>query len=211
MKRFALLLALAAASLWAQESHQPATGHENTSHEAASHESAGHDQGDPLLPAKWLNFGILAAGLGYAAIKFGGPALRGQQAAILDQLNSASKRAEAAAAEAAEIDRKVSGLGAEVSIIRQKAEAEMAVEVQRFEAETAQMLAKLQQAADLEIASAAKHAREQIKATVTQLALNLAVQKLRTQITPATQSALVARFVGQLKNSPGANQPGTRN
>jgi F0F1-type ATP synthase membrane subunit b/b' len=203
IKRLSLLLALAAASLWAQESHEPGSGHA-----APAHESAGHESGDPYLPAKWLNFAILAAGLGYLAIKIGGPALRSQQAAILDQLGAASRRAEAAGAEAAEIDRKVSGLGAEVANIRQRAEAEMAAEVQRFETETAQMLAKLQQAADIEIASAAKHARQQIKATATQLALDLAVQKLRTRITPATQSALVARFVGQLKDSPGARQPG---
>ncbi len=199
MKRFAILLALAATAAWAQEAHQPA-------HEAQGHESAGHEAGDPYLPYKWLNFGILAAGLGYLAVKLGGPALRGQQQAILDQLGAASGRAEAAAAEAAEIDRKVSGLDEEIEIIRRKAQAEMAAEVMRFEEETAQLLEKVRHASELEIASASKHATQQIKATATQLALELAAGKLRDRMSPDAQGALVARFVRHLDGPSGTRQ-----
>ena len=152
MRRFAILLAVAAGAVWAQESHEPA--HAAQAHESQSHEAGGHEGGDPYVGYKWLNFAILVAGLGYLAVKVGGPALRGQQQAILDQLNAASRRAEAAAAEAAEIDRKVSGLEDEIETIRQKAHAEMEAEVKRLEEETAQMLAKVRQSAELEIASA---------------------------------------------------------
>lgn len=196
MKRLAMLLALAAAALWAQEGHAPA--HESGGPEAASHEAGGHETGDPLLPAKWVNFTILAAGLGYLAIKVGGPALRGQQQAILDQLNSAARRAETAAAEAAEIDRKVSGLNAEIEAIRQKAQAEMDAEVKRYEEETAQLLAKVGHAAELEVASATKHATAQIKAQATALALELASQKLSQRMSSDAQGALVDRFVKHL-------------
>lgn len=195
IRRIAILLALAAVSLWAQESHEPA--HQATGHEAAG----GHESGDPFLMYKWVNFAILAAGLGYVAVKVGGPALRGQQRAILDQLGAASRRAEAAAAQAAEIDRKVSGLESEIGAIRSKSEAEMASEAQRVEAETAELLAKVDHAAELEIASAEKHARQQIKSAATQLALQLAVDKLRARMTPDSQAALVARFTRRLNEA----------
>jgi F0F1-type ATP synthase membrane subunit b/b' len=199
MKRLAILLVLAAGMVWAQESQEPA-------HEAAGHAAAGHEAGDPYLLYKWVNFAILVAGLGYLAVKVGGPALRSQQQAILDQLAEASRRAEAAAAEAAEIDRKVSGLEEEVGNIRAKAQAEMAAEVERVEAETAQLLAKVQHAAELEIASAAKHATQQIKATATQLALDLAARKLRDRMSAGVQGTLVSRFVKHLENQPEMRQ-----
>lgn len=198
MRRIAILLTLAAASVWAQESHEPS--HEVKGAEAAGHEGRGHEAGDPYLTAKWVNFAILAAGLGYLAVKVGGPALRGQQLAILDQLGAASRRAEAAAAEAAEIDRKVSGLDEEIENIRSMSQAELAAEVKRFEEETAQLLAKVQHASELEIASATKHATQQIKATATQLALDLAAGKLRERMSADTQDTLVSRFVKHLES-----------
>lgn len=191
MKRLFLTLALAAATLFAQE-------HGEAKHEAAAEH---HEAADPTLPAKWTNFAILAGALGFLAIKLGGPALRGQQKQILADLNQAATRAEAAAAEAAEIDRKISGLGAEVDAIRKKADAEMAHEAERIQAETAQMLAKVDQSADVEIASALKHATSQLKATAAQLALDLATQKVQAQITPQSQGALVDRFVNHLKGN----------
>lgn len=214
MSRFAILLALAAAAAWAQESHgasheakgPEAAGHGSSSHESSSHEGGRHEAGDPFLAAKWVNFALLAGALGYLAVKVGGPALRGQQKAILDQLGAASRRAEAAAAEAAEIDRKVSGLEDEIENIRRKAQAELAAEVQRFEAETAQMLAKVRQAAELEIASAAKHATKQIRATATGLALELAAAKLGERMSADAQGALVSRFVEHLDGPAGARQ-----
>ncbi|MBI4891116.1 MAG: hypothetical protein HY821_10870 [Acidobacteria bacterium] len=194
MRRVGILMVLAAAALWAQESHEPkAAGHEATGHEAA-----GHEGGDPFLPAKWVNFGILAAGLGYAAIKFGGPALKAQQQGIVDQLGSAAKRAEEAAAEAAEIERKVSNLDAEVELVRQKAAGEMDSEAKRIAGETAQLLEKVQATAEQEIVSAEKHALQQIKAAATELALELALKKLKSQVTPERQSALVAQFTTRL-------------
>ncbi len=194
MRRIGILMVLAAAGLWAQEGHEP----KEAGHEAGGHEAAGHEGGDPFLAAKWVNFAILAAGLGYAAIKIGGPALKGQQQGILDQLGAAAKRAEAAAAEAAEIDRKVSNLGAEVELVRQKAAGEMEAEAKRIEAETAQMLEKVRASAEQEIVSAEKHARQQIKAAASALALELALKKLKSQVTPERQRALVAQFTTRL-------------
>lgn len=197
MKRIALLLMLAGATVWAQEHAEPA----KEGHEAAGHESGGHEASDPTLPAKWVNFAILASGLGFLAIKFGGPALKGQQEQILDKMNQASRRAEAAKVQADEMDKRISGLQVEVDAIRQKAATELAAEAARLEKETEQLLAKVEQTAEQEIASAAKFATQQLKATAAKLAVELAGQKIRARMTAGTQGVLVDRFTQHLGDS----------
>jgi F-type H+-transporting ATPase subunit b len=197
MKRIALLLMLAGATVWAQEHAEPA----KEGHEAAGHETGGHEASDPTLPAKWVNFAILASGLGFLAIKFGGPALKGQQEQILDKMSQASRRAEAAKVQAAEMDKRISGLQVEVDAIRQKAATELAAEAARLEKETEQLLAKVEHTAEQEIASAAKFATQQLKATAAKLAVELAGQKIRARMTAGTQGVLVDRFTQHLGDS----------
>ncbi|MBI5084111.1 MAG: hypothetical protein HZB13_05880 [Acidobacteria bacterium] len=188
MQRLLVLLTFAAFSLFAQEHAQ-----EHAAQAGQSHETAGEN-----LTAKWVNFAILAAGLGFLAVKFGGPALKSQQKEILDGLSEAAQRAEAAAAQAAEIDRKVAGLQGEVDKVRAKAEAELAAESVRIEAETAQAIAKLAETARQEIASAAKFAAHDLKAQAAQLALQLAEQKIQARMDSAAQGRLVDSFVTRL-------------
>lgn len=192
MKRIALFVFLAGATLCAQEQAEPA----KEGHEAAAHESE-----DATLPAKWVNFAILASGIGFLAVKYGGPALSGQQRQILDRMSLASRRAEAARAQADAMDKRISGLQDEVESIRQKAVTELASESARLEQETAQLLVKAEQSAEQEIASAAKLAAQQLKATAAKLALELAAQKIRTRMTAGTQGVLVDRFTQNLGDS----------
>jgi F-type H+-transporting ATPase subunit b len=167
-------------------------------------EAGAHGSGDPLLPAKWVNFAILAGALGYVAVKFGGPALRGQQQAILDNMNAAARRAEAAAAEVKVFEQKISGLGTEVASLKEKAQAELAAEAARLERETAQSIQKLAQSAEQDVASAAKFARAELKAEAARLALELAKQKVQARMTGEVQGALVDRFVANLNTQPEA-------
>ncbi len=191
MTRLAFLLLISLA-VWA-----------NPEAEAGAH-GGGHAGADPLLPAKWVNFTILAGALGFVAVKFGGPALRGQQQSILDGMNLAARRAEAASAEVAVIERKISGLDTEVESLKSKAQKELAAEAQRLEQETAQFMEKLVQMAGQEIASAAKFARAELKAETARLALELARHKVQAQIGAETQGALVDRFVANLNTRPEA-------
>ncbi len=193
MKRLAFLLFISCA-LWASPEA-----------EAGAH-GGGHGGGDPLLPAKWVNFAILASGIGYVAVKFGGPALRGQQKAILDGLNLAAKRAEAAAAEAKVIEQKIAGLGVEVDLLKDKAQTELAAEGKRLEQETAEAIQRLAHAAEQEVAAAAKFARTELKAEAARLALELAKQKVRARMNTEAQGALVDRFVADLNTQPAARR-----
>ena len=146
----------------------------------------------------WVNFGVVALILGYIAVKTGGPALRERAAEILDSFSAAAQRSEAAAARAAEIDRQMANLGMQVEALRQEARLEMARAAARFQAENAELIAKVERNAEAEIAAAAKHAQNELKALSAQLALELAQQKIARRIGPETQATLVDGFVRSL-------------
>jgi F-type H+-transporting ATPase subunit b len=104
------------------------------------------------------------------------------------------RRAEAAAERAAEVDRRMAGLQADVEALRAEALVGMQAEGQRIGAETAEKMVKLGQANEQEIASVTKAARQGVKAAAAVLALDLARQKVVARMDEPTQSALVSRF-----------------
>jgi F-type H+-transporting ATPase subunit b len=167
---------------------------------AAEEGAAAKHEGGENLPAKWVNFAILAGGIGFIAVKAGGPAFRAKKQAILDDLAEGTRRAEAAAEKAAEIDRRMAGLQDDVAVLRTKANAEMTAEAERLRRETAEQIAKVEHGAELDIASTAKAARQDLKAYVADLALDLARQKVAARMDDATQAALVDRFGRGLNN-----------
>jgi F0F1-type ATP synthase membrane subunit b/b' len=156
--------------------------------------------GGDYLPQKWINFAILAGGIGFLAVKMGGPAFRAKKQGILDGLAEGTRRAEAAAEKAAEIDRHMAGLQDDVAALRAKANLEMSAEVERLRLETAELITKVGHGAELDIASAAKAARQELKVYVADLALDLARQKVAAKIDDTAQAALVDRFARGLNN-----------
>lgn len=189
--RRALLLVfmLGAYACWGQE--------HGGEHGAAAEHGAEH--GDPLLPYKFLNFAVLAGGLGYVFVKVGIPALRGQQSAITESLTASARKAEEAAREAAAIEAKIANLDGAMAGIRAKAKEELSAEAARLARETEAQLAKVQHAASLEIESAAKSVRVELKAYAADLALNLAAEKLRSRIDAPAQTRLADRFIQRLE------------
>jgi len=169
-------------------------------------EAGGHGGGDPFLTPKWVNFSILAVALGFVAVKYGGPALRGQQQAILDGMNAAAKRAEAAAAEVKIFEQKIAGLSGEVAALKNKAQEELASAATRREQETAQAIERVAQGAEQEVASAAKFARVELKAEAARLAIELAKQKIQARMTAGVHGAIVDRFVSNLNTQPEARE-----
>lgn len=160
--------------------------------------SEGGEHAEPPVMYKWINFAILAAGLGYVAVKSGGPALRGRAEEILDSLSAARRRSEETARKAAEMDRKMAGLQAQIEAVRQEAKQEMEREAGRIQAETAELLAKVEQHALQEIAAAGSAARKGLQVHAADLALSLARQKAQARLTPTVQDSLVDGFVRSL-------------
>ena len=161
-------------------------------------ESAGHGEGDPNLIYKWVNFAILGAGIGYLLVKILFPAFRSQQKQILAGMADAEMRAKEAAEKAAEIDRRMAGLGQDVAALREKAKQEMEAEAARFSQQTKIALEKIEQSAGAEIVSITKAARQQLKEHAAGLAIELAKQKIQGRLDSQVQAGLISRFAAGL-------------
>ena len=191
--RALLVFMLGAYACWGQEHGGE---HAKAAEQGAEH---GAEHGDPLLPYKFLNFAVLASGLGYVFVKVGIPALHGQQSAITENLTASARKAEEAAREAAAIEARISNLDHELAGIRAKAKEELNAEAARLGLETEAHLEKVQQSAAIEIESAAKHVRGELKAYTADLALNLAAEKLRARLDTPAQTRLADRFIQRLE------------
>lgn len=152
----------------------------------------------------WANFAILAGALGYLIVKKGGPWLAARSIAIRKGIAEAEEIRADAEARAAEVDRRLAGLETEIAALRDDARREQAAEAERIRQQTAADLARIQEHAAREIDAAGKSARIELKRYGAQLAVDLAEQRIRRQLTPALQSGLVENFARDL------DQPSTR-
>lgn len=172
---------------------------QEAAHQAAE---AKHEEKEAEIPHelewKWLNFAILAGGLGYLAVKLGGPYYRSRSEEIRKGIVDAQQVKADAELRASEIEAKISHLGKEIEQMRAGSRQEMESENARLKAETANEIAKVQARAEQEIASAAKHATQDLKAYSAQLALQLAEEQLKAKIDPRMQDSLVRNFVKEL-------------
>lgn len=172
----------------------------------ASPEAGGHGEahgGDPYIWYKWFNFAILAGGLGYLVAKLGVPALRGQQKSILKRLDEAQKKAAETERRTKQVEEKVAGLEHEIAELRRRAAEEMALEARQMEEETRRLLEKVDQQAQLEIASAVDHARKELRAMAADLAVQLAAERLAAEVAQGAQERIVERFIRSLGDGQG--------
>lgn len=163
---------------------------------AFANEAGGHHE-IPVI-YKWINFGILAAGLLFLAIRMGGPFFAERAREITVALDAAGRVKAEAEAQVADISRRISNLDGELASLKAEAHREMEKERERSRRETEEMKAKMQAAAEQEIASAAKHAEHELRRFCSQLALRLAEEKIRVRMNGQVQAGLVGGFVASL-------------
>lgn len=177
-------------------------GHGGEAHaESTAKHGEGHDE-QPMpneIWWKWANFALLAGALGWLISKNAGPFFRARSEAIRGGIAEATRTREEAQARAAEIERRVANLSAEVEVLRVRSGEEIAREGERLRAETEAQIRKIQTHAEGEIAAAARHARKELKAWSAQLALDLAEQQIRSRMSPPVQEQLADRFVAELR------------
>src|SRR5579872_6688781 len=161
------------------------------SHAAATSESAGEG---PSPVWAWANFAILVGALGYLGVKKGGPWFVSRSQSIRQGIAQAEEIRAAAEARAREVDRKLAGLQAEIEALRADAHREQAAEAERIRRQIAADLARMKEHAAGEIEAAGKAARLELKRYAAQLAIDLAEQKIRRQMTAEVQTALVENF-----------------
>jgi F-type H+-transporting ATPase subunit b len=191
-------LLLATSLVTAQELPETAAGHETTGHEAPEGPS-------PIWA--WANFAILAGVLGYLIVKKGGPWFQSRSLAIRKGIAEAEEIRRGAEAGGAEVDRRLAGLQTEIDGLRTNAHREQSAEAERIRQQAAADLARIQGHAAREIESAGKTARLELKRYAAQLAVDLAEQKIRRQMTPEVQAALIERFGRDLDHSPAGPHP----
>jgi|SRR5947209_4023846 len=195
MRRLILIPAVFACCLAAQH----ATDHTiNPNPGATVDKDVAVEYRDPMLKWKWINFAILAGVLGYLIGKQAPAFFKGRSETILRDIHEATKVREEAEARAREMELRLANLGNEVEKLRREAKELMAQEGQRIRQETAQQITRVQQSAEQDIAAAAKHATQELKAYSANLAVDLAEQRIRTQMTGDIQDRLVNRFVHEL-------------
>jgi len=147
---------------------------------------------------KWANFLILAGVLGYMIRKNAGPFFAARSKQIRKDMIEAEHMRKEAEAKAADVDRRLANLEAELGALREETQREQQREQERVRRETAADIAKVQQHAEQEIESAGKAARMELKRYSAELALQLAEKKIRSRMDPAVQDGLVRSFVGDL-------------
>lgn len=154
----------------------------------------------------WLNFAILAVGLGYLIAKNLGPFLTARTAEIQAGLRAGEKAKAEADARAAAVQAQLNTLGSEVEKLRAEAFRDRDREVARIKRETEAELGRIQQHAAHEIDSASKLALLELKRYAAKAAIELAEQKVRAGMSPDVQNGLIQNFLGDVANGHAKSQ-----
>jgi F-type H+-transporting ATPase subunit b len=155
-----------------------------------------------------LNFAVVAGVIVWAGRKFLPGIFRARTAAIQKAIEEAQKASEEARRRLAEIENRLLKLDAEIGLMREAAEKEAAAEEARIQAAAKDDARKIVEAAQQEIASAAKAARRELTAYAADLAVGLAQKQIR--VDAATDQAFLRNFTRDLGNpeSPGSRRDG---
>jgi F-type H+-transporting ATPase subunit b len=150
---------------------------------------------------KWLNFLILAGLIGWFAVKQGGPAFAGRKKEIADQLAAGERAKAEALAKSRAVDARLANLGADIATLRAESHDEREREAARLRHDFERETDRIRRQSEMEIESAGKMARIELQRFAAKLAVDLAEQKIRARMTPDAQSALLAGFLADFRQS----------
>ena len=148
---------------------------------------------------KWANFVILVAGLGYLLAKALPPLFKSRTEEIQKGIAEARAIKKDADKRAADIAARTATLEADIERFRVEAKAEMQQEGERIRQETAAQIARLEHQAEEDIEMTGKLARRELKSFAAKLSLDLAEQRVRERLDPATEQGLVDAFIRDLE------------
>jgi F-type H+-transporting ATPase subunit b len=158
-----------------------------------------------MLIWQLLNFLILAGGLGYLAVKQGGPLLAARSKEIADGLAAGEKAKTEADARAAQVQAKLANLEKDIAGLRAEAKDEREREADRIRRETQAEIARIRTQAENEIESAGKQARVEVQRAAARMAIELAEARVRARMSPEIQALLIHGFVTDLPLNGGAH------
>jgi len=203
MKRLALVLMLASLAVLG-----PARAQEKRAEviPGQAEEKTAEGEKPGLAAWKWANFVLLAGILGWAVKKNAGPFFAARTRQIRKAMLEADDLRQQAEIRAADVDRRLANLDAEIAALRAESAREAESEAGRLSQLTAAEIAKIGVHAEQEIASAAKAASLALKRYSAEAAIRLAQDKIQARMTPQIQDALLRDFVRRLE-APGSPGP----
>jgi F-type H+-transporting ATPase subunit b len=185
--------------------HEPASGAPaQETHAAEAEHTAegehGEEHGGGLLDmaARLVNFGILAGTLIYLLKSPVRTYLADRSVQIRSDLVNAAEMKEAAAAQIAQIERKMQALPGELEALRTQGGQEITAEETRIRAAAAAERERLLEQARREIDLQVKVAERSLVAHAADLAVGVAAERIKKNITDDDQKRLVDRYVQQL-------------
>jgi F0F1-type ATP synthase membrane subunit b/b' len=133
MKRLIFTLVLATtAPLGFAAAQEPAA---EAAHEKKGGKEAEGDEGG-LEIWKWANFLVLAGGLGYLIGKNAGPFFAARSAGIRKDMEESLRQRQEAEARAAEVERRLAALGADIAALKAEEDRDMKAFTERLAQQT---------------------------------------------------------------------------
>jgi len=206
---FAVIIAatLPIAAVSAQQ-HEPARPETAAAQGPAQHEALGaegaegrHEQTWLQTSAKVVNFAILVGALAYFLRTPIAAYLASRATQIRSDLVTAAEMRAAAAAQLAEIDRKLQSLPGELETLRRQGATDLAAEKERIARQAAAERQRLIEQTHREIELRLRVARRELTEHAAQLAVSLAEQRIRRSITSEDQLRLLDRYAAQLQEA----------
>jgi F0F1-type ATP synthase membrane subunit b/b' len=160
----------------------------------AQEHSGSTNQENHLMVWKWINFGILAAGLGYVIAKNGPRFFNARSEEIQKAIQDATGLKIEADFRVSEIDRRMAGLGAEIQKLREAAKSELERESQRIDSDTRVALHRIQEHTTREIEALRHQAALAVRQHAVRLATDLAILNLTDHPEQVDQDGLIQSF-----------------
>lgn len=163
----------------------------------------GHDQslGAMILGMGWpiANFIIFIAVLNYFLKKPLTEYLANRSSTIRKDLVEAAELRSSANAQLASIEQKLQALPGELAALRTRGAEEIKSEEQRIAAAAAADRERLLEQTRREIDLQVRLAKKEILEHAVDLSVQLATERIKTEVTPADQDRLVDRYLSQVK------------
>jgi F-type H+-transporting ATPase subunit b len=171
---------------------------------AATEEHAAEEEHGVWAGLLWptVNFLILAGTLWWFFKEPFANYLRDRHSAIRKDLVEAANVKAAAAAQIAELEKKLQALPAEIEALRARGAEEIASEERRIAALASAERDRLLEQTRREIDIQLRLAKRELVEHAADLSVQLATERLQRQITPADQERLVDRYLDQVKERP---------
>lgn len=146
----------------------------------------------------WINFLLIVAAFWYLSKKHLGPFLRGRGEAIREEMQLSREALKNATDRLGVVEQKLLKMDEEIGSLRNSALQEAAAERAHIEELGKADAAKISQNAEMEIAAAAKLARQELKKYAAELAVELAEKRIQQSMSVESDRVIFRSFIDDM-------------